>query len=192
MEVLKTPPFLLVLADKKRKTRKIMRLSPVEANVTELLKPTIEHMGFRLVRVKLSGGEGGQRILQVMIERTNGVDITVDDCAEVSYTASALLDVNEPVSGAYRLEVSSPGIDRPLMEEDDFNRFSGFDAKVETAHPIDGRKRFSGTLGTTKDGKVVITVDQKEWQIPFDAIQSAKLIITDALLKAHQKQQQHA
>ena len=166
-----------------------MRLSPVEANVTELLKPTIEHMGFRLVRVKLSGGEGGQRILQLMIERTNGADITVDDCAEVSYTASALLDVNEPVTGAYRLEVSSPGIDRPLMEEEDFTRFKGFEAKVETARPIEGRKRFSGTLGDIKDGGITITVDNQEWQIPFDAIQTAKLIITDALIKAHQKQQ---
>lgn len=167
-----------------------MRLSPVEANVTELLKSTIEHMGFRLVRVKLSGGEGGQRILQIMIERLSGEDITVDDCAEVSYTASALLDVNEPVTGAYRLEVSSPGIDRPLMNAEDFNRYTGFEAKVETAHPVEGRKRFNGTLGTVEGGAIKITVDKQEWSIPLDAIQTAKLIITDALLKAHQKKQQ--
>lgn len=169
-----------------------MRLSPVESAVTELLKPTIEHMGFRLVRVKLSGGEGGQRTLQLMIERPTGADITVEDCAEVSYTASALLDVNDPISGAYRLEVSSPGIDRPLMEEEDFVRFLGFDARVETDRPIEGRKRFNGTLGKTGNGKIVITVDQKEWEIPLDAIHSAKLIITDALLKAHSSSQQHA
>lgn len=164
-----------------------MKLSPVESKVTDMLRSTLEHMGFRLVRVKLSDGD--RRTLQLMIERLNGGNISVDDCAEVSYTASALLDVSEPVAGAYNLEVSSPGVDRPLMQPEDFERYAGFEAKVETAHPIEGRRRFKGKLNGVDSGEISITVDQQEWKIPVDAIQSAKLVITDALIKAHQNQQ---
>lgn len=165
-----------------------MKPSPVESNVMEILRSTLEHMGFRLVRVKLSDGD--PRTLQLMIEHLDGSNITVENCADVSYTASALLDVNEPVSGAYHLEVSSPGVDRPLTRPEDFERFAGYDIKLETAHPIDGRRRFKGTLSGIESGEITMKIDQDEWKIPLDAVQTAKLVITDALLKGHQKQQQ--
>src|SRR6056297_3500273 len=112
--------------------------------VHDIIEPAAEAMGYELVRVHLSGGR--RPVLQVMVERADRAPMNVDDCAEVSRAVSAVLDVEDPVPGEYVLEVSSPGIDRPLTRLADFERFAGFEAKVETEAPIEGRKRFRGRL----------------------------------------------
>jgi len=144
-------------------------------------------MGYRLVRVTFSGGR--RPTLQIMAERRDEAAMTVDDCADISRTVSALLDVADPIPVAYALEVSSPGIDRPLIERDDFVRYAGYDAKIEMNHMIDGRKRFRGRLLGADDGAVRIALDDREVALPLADIVRAKLLLTDELLAAAQKQQ---
>lgn len=154
--------------------------------IEELITPTVEGMGFSVVRVQLSGQ---QRLrLQVMAERHDGQAMLVDDCAALSRAISAVLDVEDPVPGAYTLEVSSPGIDRPLVRLDDFERFAGYEARVETARPIDGRRRFKGRLlGVTGD-MVCLRIEGVAVELPYLDIRRAKLILTDELLAAAEKQ----
>jgi ribosome maturation factor RimP len=113
--------------------------------------------------------------------------MTVDDCADISRAVSALLDVEDPISSAYTLEVSSPGIDRPLTRAKDFDRFAGFEARIETRLPIDGRKRFRGILRGVQDGKVVVESPEGTFGLPLDEVQRAKLILTDELIAASQR-----
>jgi ribosome maturation factor RimP len=152
--------------------------------IEELISPSLAAMGYELVRARLSGRE--RPVLQVMIERADREPLTVDACADVSRTVSAILDVEDPIRGAYRLEVSSPGIDRPLVRLEDYDRFAGHVAKVELAAPLDGRRRFRGRLLGTDDGNVRIVEDESKGpvEVPFDAIQSAKLVLTDELIAA--------
>ncbi len=152
-----------------------------EARIATLVEPTLEAMGFRLVRVRVTGG--GRPVLQLMAERHDG-SMNVDDCTEVSRAVSALLDVEDPIAGAYMLEVSSPGIDRPLVRPADFEKYAGFTAKLETRAPIEGRKRFKGQLGLFADGKVTIRTDHGEAEIPLDDIAEARLVLTDELIRA--------
>ena len=111
----------------------------LEMRIAALITPSIEAMGYELVRADLRSGR--RRILQIMVERADRIEMTVDDCASVSRAISALLDVEDPIRGTYNLEVSSPGIDRPLVRLSDYDRFSGFEAKIELEQPVDGRKR---------------------------------------------------
>jgi len=150
----------------------------------QLIAPTIEAMGYDVVRVKLSGSPTAR--LQVMAERRDQVAMTVEDCAAMSTAISALLDVEDPIAGNYDLEVSSPGIDRPLVRPADFERYAGFVAKLETVEPIDGRKRFRGRLVEVKDGAVQVELDttQQTVAIPFDVLREAKLVLTDDLIAA--------
>jgi ribosome maturation factor RimP len=121
----------------------------------DLLKPAVEGMGYRFVRVKMQG-DGPNRTLQVMAEREDG-SMHIDDCAELSRVLSTLLDVEDPIAGEYQLEVSSPGLDRPLAEPEDAERFFGFKAQLETAVPVEGRKRFKGVLrGLDAEGHVLL------------------------------------
>ena len=151
--------------------------------IDRLIAPTLAGMGYALVRARLSGG--GRRTLQVMAERSDGATMKVADCAEISRALSALLDVEDPIEGAYDLEVSSPGIDRPLVRLEDFARFAGFDAKIETARPIDGRKRFSGRLDGVNAGRVHIDLgDGTVAALPYEDIREAKLVLTDELIAA--------
>jgi len=113
--------------------------------------------------------------------------LTLDDCADVSRTISALLDVEDPISGPYTLEVSSPGLDRPLVKERDFMRFAGFEARIETRHPIDGRRRFRGKLEGMAEGVVRIAIESGTAEVPFQDIERAKLVMTDELLRAEQR-----
>lgn len=152
------------------------------AAIETLIAPTLEAMGYALVRVRFSGG--GRPTLQVMAERTDGAAMAVEDCAEISRTLSALLDVEDPLPGAYLLEVSSPGLDRPLVKPADYERFAGETAQVETARPVDGRKRFRGRLGGLVEGGVRLLLDEGEVVVPFAAIQRAKLLVTDEILAA--------
>jgi len=150
--------------------------------IETLIAPTIEGLGYEIVRVSLSGGQ--RPVLQVMAERRDRAAITVDDCEVISRAVSAVLDVEDPIVGAYTLEVSSPGIDRPLTRLADFERFAGFEARIETRQPIDGRRRYQGVLRGIDGAAVWVETAQGRAVLPFAEIQRAKLILTDALLAA--------
>lgn len=154
--------------------------------VEELIAPSLEALGFELVRVRYGGS--GRPTLQIMIERQDHAPLTVDDCATASKSISALLDVEDPIGGAYNLEVSSPGLDRPLTRLSDFERFAGFHAKIEMTAPIDGRMRFRGRVLGVENGKVRISADDGSAVVPFETIKKAKLILTDELISAAQSQ----
>jgi ribosome maturation factor RimP len=126
-----------------------------------------------------------------MAERRDDAPMTVEDCAEISRAVSALLDVADPIAGAYTLEISSPGIDRPLVRPEDYERFAGFEAKVELAQPLDGRRRFRGRiLGRTAAGARLLA-ESGEVLLPFEAIQRARLVLTDELIAAAQRTASH-
>lgn len=155
--------------------------------VERLIAPTVEAMGFDIVRVQLLGQ---QRVrLQVMAERRDGEMMLVDDCASISRAIAAILDVEDPISEAYTLEVSSPGIDRPLVRLGDFERFAGFEARVETDRLIGGRRRFKGRLLGIEGETVRIQIAQDVVELPFQDIHRAKLVLTDDLIAATEKQQ---
>lgn len=154
----------------------------------ELIAPMLESMGYEMVRVQFQGKQ--RPTLQVMAERRDAKPMTVDDCADISQSLSAFLDVEEPIAGAYVLEVSSPGIDRPLTRITDFDIWAGHEAKMESVVPVDGRKRFRGTLLGNEDGMVRIRIESGEVKIPFDDIRSAKLVLTDALIAAVTRDQE--
>ncbi len=145
-------------------------------------------MGYEVVRVQISGGQ--RSVLQIMAERADGAPMTVEDCADISRSVSALLDVEDPIREAYTLEVSSPGIDRPLTRLKDFERFAGFEARLESRMATDGRKRFKGMLKGVEDGLVCIDTDQGPARLEFDNILRAKLVLTDELIRASQEQQE--
>ncbi len=148
----------------------------------DLLEPVIEKMGFEVVRVMTIGVSNPT--LQIMIERKDGKNLVVDDCAAVSRAVSEILDEKDPIEGEYSLEVSSPGLDRPLTKPKHFERFAGYEAKIETDEAVDGRKRFKGKLEGVDENKIIglIMDGGKEYKIPFDVIAKAKLVLTDELL----------
>ncbi len=157
-------------------------MGPID-EVRRIVTPSLEAMGYELVRVQISGRERLQ--LQIMAERVDRQGMTVDDCAEISRAVSAALDVEDPIPGPYTLEVSSPGIDRPLTREGDWDRFSGHEAKVDLRTPLDGRKRFRGILRGLRERSVILTLeDGSEVALPVDEVQRAKLVLTDALIAA--------
>lgn len=165
------------------------------AQIERLIEPPLKALGFDIVRARLTGRN--PPTLQVMIERVaagGGIGdggITVDDCAEVSRTLSAILDVEDPIKGGYQLEVSSPGIDRPLVRLEDYRRFAGHEAKIEMHGMIGGRKRFRGTLAGVDGDRVKIDLkgDEGLSELPFDGIAAAKLVLTDALIAQTLKSQ---
>ena len=154
------------------------------ARIERLIAPSLEATGYRLVRVAVSGGRRGQ-VLQVMAERLDDKPMSVDDCTEVTHMLSALLDVEDPIEHAYVLEVSSPGIDRPLVRPEDYERFRGHEAKLELATPIDGRRRFRGKLLGIEANRVRLSLGTEVVELPLAHIQRAKLVLTDELLAAH-------
>jgi ribosome maturation factor RimP len=157
--------------------------------IEDIVSPTIAGMGFELVRVAMS--KGGT--LQIMIEPADGRPMDVEDCANLSRALSAVLDVEDPIPGAYTLEVSSPGIDRPLTREKDYLRWAGHLARVETTQPIEGRRRFKGTLLGLENGTLRLRLDDgKEADVPIVQIARAKLELTDALLDEHRRAQEGA
>ena len=149
--------------------------------VHRLIEPSVEALEFRLVRVKLIGGTPPR--LEIMAEREDG-SMTVEDCATLSETVSAILDVEDPISGQYLLEVSSPGLDRPLTRLDDYARFGGYLATVKTHVPVAGRRRFRGVIAGVEDETIRFETDEGEVEIGFEDIELAKLVITDEMLKA--------
>jgi ribosome maturation factor RimP len=152
------------------------------AEVEALIAPTLADMGYEVVRILLSGDRRAK--LQIMAERSADGGMDVEDCAEVSRAVSALLDVEDPIAGAYVLEVSSPGIDRPLTRLKDFDRFAGHEAKLELATPVEGRRRYTGRLLGTDGDMVRLEVPEGELQVAFADIAKAKLVLTEELLAA--------
>ena len=152
--------------------------------IQQLISPSIEALGYEVVRVSLAGSI--RKVLQIMAEPHDGRVMSVEDCARVSRAISAILDVEDPISGAYSLEVSSPGIDRPLTRPKDYDRYAGHEAKIETHEPVDGRKRFKGVLKGLAGEAVKLESDGEILSLPLTEIAKAKLVLTDALIKAHQ------
>lgn len=154
--------------------------------IEQEITPALKDMGYEVVRVALNGNE--TKVLQIMAERLDRVDMTVDDCADISRTVSALLDVADPFSGRYTLEVTSPGLDRPLLRPTDYARFAGDEAKIELCRDINGRKRFKCRLkGLTDKNEVLFDFEGQTMSVPFADIAKAKLILTDELIQKHQK-----
>ncbi|MEO1911877.1 MAG: ribosome maturation factor RimP [Paracoccus sp. (in: a-proteobacteria)] len=165
----------------------------IDRRLAEIITPVIEDLGFELVRVRLQGGKTAT--LQIMADRPEG-GINVDDCAEISTAVSATLDVQDPIEENYHLEVSSPGIDRPLTRMKDFESFEGYEARLDLNQPIDGRKRFKGTLAGTEGTEVLINIEDQGAThtigLDFDLLADAKLVLTDELIKEMLRQKKEA
>ncbi len=164
---------------------RFIRETGLAAQVAELVEPVLTSLGFRLVRVQVSGREGAT--VQIMAERPDG-SISIDDCEAISRQVSPLLDANDVVAEAYRLEISSPGIDRPLVRPSDFEDWAGYEAKVELKEPVDGRKRFKGRLEGYEGGEVRMLVDLDQvgratLGFPVGLVSEARLVLTDDLIR---------
>ncbi|HEX2019729.1 MAG TPA: ribosome maturation factor RimP [Aurantimonas sp.] len=170
--------------------QRIVKEQGLEATIAGIVEPAIEQLGYRLVRVRISGLNG--MTVQIMAERPDGT-MTVEGCEAVSRGVSPVLDVDDPIDKPYHLEVSSPGIDRPLVRKTDFEIWAGFLMKLETTRLINERKRYRGKI--VKVGEDAITVERDQpapdeaatVEIPFDAIGEARLILTDDLVEASLK-----
>ena len=173
-----------------RDTNRIVIEQGLEAKVAAVVEPAIEQIGYRLVRVRISGLNG--MTLQIMAERPDG-SMTVEGCEAVSRAISPVLDVDDPIDKAYHLEVSSPGIDRPLVRHGDFETWAGFLMKLETSRLVGERKRFRGKIVTVTDAAITVDRDApaegepRQVEIPLDAIADARLILTDDLIEASLK-----
>jgi ribosome maturation factor RimP len=165
---------------------RLIRETGTDARIAAIIEPVLESIGFRLVRVRLSGQNG--LTLQIMTERNDGT-MTVEDCETVSRALSPVLDVEDPIDRAYHLEVSSPGIDRPMVRRSDFVRWKGHLVKCETTVPVAERKRFRGTIADVNEDGFVLDRDQPGYgedprvAIPFEALDEARLILTDDLIR---------
>jgi ribosome maturation factor RimP len=150
--------------------------------IHNLIKVSVEELGFDIVRVKIMGKE--QVVLQIMAEPKDGEKMTAENCGTISRAVSALLEVDDPIRGAYTLEVSSPGLDRPLTRLEDFERFQGLEAKIEINQAQDGRQRFKGRLLGVEGDSVKFFMDGAEIKISYSNIRLAKLLMTDKLIAA--------
>ena len=172
--------------------RRLVRETGLARRIAELAEPVLDGIGFRLVRVRVTGQSGCT--VQIMAERPDGA-MTIEDCELVSRTFSPILDVEDPVPGGYVLEVSSPGIDRPLVRPGDFERWAGHEAKIEMVELQAGRRRFRGVLEGFEDGEVRLYFEVEPGQepvvigLPFDGIAEARLVMTDKLVRESLKKQ---
>jgi ribosome maturation factor RimP len=153
------------------------------ATIEATIAPAMEAAGYRVVRIVFTG-IGRHATLQIMAEHASEAPMTVDDCAQISHTVSALLDVADPIAASYMLEVSSPGLDRPLVKRQDFERFAGLEAKLEVKEPIDGRKRFRGRLRGVEGDAIALEMDGAVLRLPLSGVTRAKLVLTDELIAA--------
>ncbi|KGM89798.1 Uncharacterized protein rosmuc_00393 [Roseovarius mucosus DSM 17069] len=170
-------------------TNDLIAKAAIDRRLAEIITPVIEDLGYELVRVRLMGGQ--YHTLQIMADKPEG-GIEVDDCAAISTAVSAVLDVEDPLVEAYTLEVSSPGIDRPLTRLKDFEAFEGYEAKIETTELIDGRRRFKGVLAGVEGSEVLINVEEGTIGLEFDWLSDAKLVLTDELIKEMLRQRKAA
>jgi len=159
------------------------------SHLEPILEPAIEAAGYRLVRLRLMGGK--TKTLQIMAERPDGT-MNVEDCAKLSHALLDFIEAEDPLEGEYELEVSSPGIDRPLTRLTDFSRYAGHEAKLELLAPLDGRKRFRGKLLGLDGNEVVIETQGARFKFPFRGIADAKLVLTDELIAEDLKARKHA
>ncbi|MCM8556295.1 ribosome maturation protein RimP [Sphingomicrobium sediminis] len=153
--------------------------------ISEIVEPVVEAMGFKLVRVKMMGGED-EPTLQIMAERPDTRQLTIEDCADISRALDEPLEAADPIDHAYRLEVSSPGIDRPLTRLTDYTDWQGHLARITLEEKLDGRKKFKGDLAGVNGENVLIDIDETVFELPFAAIEDAKLLFTDKLLQETQ------
>jgi ribosome maturation factor RimP len=165
--------------------RRFIQEAGLAATIAALVEPVLEHLGFRLVRIQVMGRDG--QTVQIMADRPDGT-ISIDDCETISRELSPLLDAHDPLPGSYRLEVSSPGIDRPLVRPTDFGTWAGHEAKIELKQPVNARKRYRGVLDGFEDGEVrlICELDQLGRQVlgfPVGLIAEARLVLTDALIR---------
>jgi ribosome maturation factor RimP len=161
----------------------------IDQRLAQIITPVIEDLGYELVRVRLMTGKNA--ILQVMADKPEG-GIEVDDCAKISNEVGAVLDVEDPIAEEYALEVSSPGIDRPLTRMKDFENFEGYEAKIETTELVDGRRRFKGELAGIEGDEVLINVAEGTLGLKFDWLSDAKLVLTDELITEMLRQRKAA
>lgn len=165
-------------------TNSLIAKTAIDRRLAEIVSPVIEGLGFELIRLRLQGGR--HPLLQIMADRPDG-GIDVDDCAKISTAVSASLDVEDPIEDQYTLEVSSPGIDRPLTRLKDFDVWEGWEARIETSEQIDGRKRFKGILRGTEGDEVLLEIEEKGEAVTiglqFDWLSDAKLVLTDELIE---------
>ena len=170
--------------DLKETMSELIARAAMDRRITEIITPTVEDMGYEVVRVRLMTGK--ESILQIMAQKPDGT-IEVDDCGEISTAVSALLDVEDPIADVYTLEVSSPGIDRPLTRLKDFDQWVDNEAKIETEELIDGRRRFKGMLRGTEGDEVLIEIEENGQPVTiglkFDWLTDAKLVLTDELIR---------
>lgn len=199
------PPFLFSAPDSRRagksgrgagrrpgryrrieETLGLVSENPRTDAILAMIEPSLADLGYEVVRVHFGGGD--RPVLQIMIERADGEEVNVDDCAAASRAVSLLLDVSDPISEAYHLEVSSPGIDRPLTRPKDFESFAGHEARVELKHAVEGRRRFHGRLLGLDGDNVRLAADAAEGTdeiaLPLGDIAKAKLVLTDELIAA--------
>ena len=155
-----------------------MKQSNIERKIIALVEPVITDKGFSLVSLSLQGPE-----LQIMAENPETRNITVDECAMLSREISTLLEVEDLIKGTYRLEISSPGIDRPLVRHEDYTDFIGFEAKIEVNPPIEGQKRFRGRLKGIENEEILLDTDHGTAYLPFNTVEKAKLVLTDELIR---------
>ncbi|MFC0202475.1 ribosome maturation factor RimP [Paracoccus rhizosphaerae] len=174
-------------------TNDLIAKTAIDRRLAEIIMPVIEDLGFELVRIRMQGGKTAT--LQIMADRPEG-GINVDDCADISTAVSATLDVEDPIADNYHLEVSSPGIDRPLTRLKDFATFEGYEARLDLSQPIDGRKRFKGTLAGVEGEEVLINIEEQGEThtigLHFDLLADAKLVLTDELIKEMLRQKKEA
>lgn len=175
---------------------RIVTETGLDARVARIVEPVIEGLGYRLVRVKISGRNG--MTVQIMAERPDDGMLDIDDCEAISRDLSPVLDVDDPIDREYALEVSSPGMDRPLVRRSDFIRAEGHLAKIELERTVDGRKRFRGAIGAVGDETVVIRLEEPpadgpdEVTLPLDAIGEARLVLTEDLIRTELRAQKRA
>jgi ribosome maturation factor RimP len=181
--------FFVPVESEEDMTNDLIAKSAIDRRLAEIITPEIEALGFELVRVRLMTGR--ESMLQVMADRPDG-GIEVDDCAAISNAISAVLDVEDPILEAYTLEVSSPGIDRPLTRLKDFDTFEGYEAKLETHELIDGRRRFKGELAGIDGDEVLINLEEGTVGLKFDWLSDAKLVLTDDLIREMLRQRKAA
>ena len=143
-------------------------------HIGEMLETAVRSLGYELVGVEYRGGGKGGGLLRVYIDSEQG--ITVDDCQKVSYQVSGVLDVNDPIPGHYTLEVSSPGMDRPLFRPEDYRRFAGSLVKLRLAYPVDGRRKFTGRLRGLDDGNVLLELEGAQVSLPLEQVEQARLV----------------
>lgn len=161
--------------------------TPLERKIAALAQPVIEDLGFSLVAVRMTG-ENKACTVQIMAEDPKTHNIGLEDCTRISKAVSAVMDVEDPIQGHYRLEVSSPGIDRPLVRPEDFARYIGFEAKIELDAPsAEGQKRFKGILLGIEGGMIALDTENGKVELPYESVHKAKLVLTDELIKATSK-----